>query len=104
MMEPKATRYEPIVVSSESTVVAEFVPDAASATSYQSEADLERQLVKLLADAQLEFILAVHAAFLRGRAALRHAVSSATSTGRFAVRTCPANTPLGATFWLPSAT
>ena len=48
MMEPKATRYEPIVVSSESTVVAEFVPDAASATSYQSEADLERQLVKLL--------------------------------------------------------
>ena len=33
MIEPKATRYEPIVVSSESTVVAEFVPDAASATS-----------------------------------------------------------------------
>ncbi|SNS03581.1 type I restriction enzyme, R subunit [Methylobacillus rhizosphaerae] len=48
MIEPKATRYEPIAVSAESTVVAEFIPDAASAASYQSEADLERELIKLL--------------------------------------------------------
>ena len=48
MSEPKAMRYETIALSAESTVVAEFVPDAASATSYQSEADLERELVKLL--------------------------------------------------------
>jgi len=48
MTEPKAMRYETVAVSSESTVVAEFVPDAAAASSYQSEADLERELVKLL--------------------------------------------------------
>ena len=30
MSEAKASRYEPIAVSSESTVVAEFVPDAAT--------------------------------------------------------------------------
>jgi len=46
--ESQATRYEPIAVSSESTVVAEFVPDTAVETAYQSEADLERELVKLL--------------------------------------------------------
>ena len=48
MSEPKAMRYETIAVSSESTVVAEFVPDAGAETAYQSEADLERKLVKLL--------------------------------------------------------
>ena len=41
-------RYEPIVVSAESTVVAEFIPDAATEVSYQSEADLERQFIRLL--------------------------------------------------------
>ena len=44
----EATRYEPIAVSSESTVVAEFVPDEATDTTYQSEAELERELIKLL--------------------------------------------------------
>ena len=43
-----AHRYEPIAVSAESTVVAEFVPDEAVATAYQSEADLEREFVRLL--------------------------------------------------------
>ena len=43
-----ATHFEPISVSDESTVVAEFVPDAAAASGYQSEADLEAELVKLL--------------------------------------------------------
>ncbi len=43
-----AHRYEPIAVSAESTVVAEFVPDQAGATAYQSEADLEREFVRLL--------------------------------------------------------
>jgi type I restriction enzyme, R subunit len=41
-------RYEPIALSDESTVVAEFSPEAIRETSYQSEADLERTLVKLL--------------------------------------------------------
>ncbi|MHB8657464.1 MAG: type I restriction endonuclease subunit R [Solirubrobacteraceae bacterium] len=48
MIEADTTRYEPIAVSSESTVVAEFVTDSASETAYQSEADLEREFVKLL--------------------------------------------------------
>ncbi len=48
MNEAKASRYEPIAVSSESTVVAEFIPDAATDVAYQSEADLEREFIKLL--------------------------------------------------------
>lgn len=49
-------KYEPIAVSSESTVVAEYVPDAVSATSYQSEADLERELVRLLESQAYEYL------------------------------------------------
>ncbi len=41
-------RFEPIAVSAESTVVAEFAPDASSAASYQSEAELEREFIRLL--------------------------------------------------------
>ena len=48
MSDEKAKRYEPIAVSSESTVVAEFVPDATTAAAYQSEAELEREFIKLL--------------------------------------------------------
>ena len=39
------TRYEPIAACSESTVVAEFVPDTGSETTYQSEAALDRKSV-----------------------------------------------------------
>lgn len=48
MSETQPSRYEPIAVSSESTVVAEFIPDAAADAAYQSEADLEREFIKLL--------------------------------------------------------
>ena len=48
MKEASSMRYEPIAVSSESTVVAEFIPDAATETAYQSEAELEREFIKLL--------------------------------------------------------
>jgi type I restriction enzyme R subunit len=48
MIEADASRYEPIAVSSESTVVAEFVPDAGSEAAYQSEADLEGEFIKML--------------------------------------------------------
>ncbi|MCL4213870.1 MAG: type I restriction endonuclease subunit R [Gemmatimonadales bacterium] len=41
-------RYEPIALSDESTVVAEFVPEAARDAGYQSEADLERSLIAQL--------------------------------------------------------
>ncbi|MFT3877706.1 MAG: type I restriction endonuclease subunit R [Propioniciclava sp.] len=40
--------YDPIAVSDESTVVAEYVPDAKPEAAYQSEADLERELIRLL--------------------------------------------------------
>ncbi len=50
------THYEPIVVSAESTVVAEFTPDAASEVAYQSEADLERAFIKLLQSQAYEYL------------------------------------------------
>jgi type I restriction enzyme, R subunit len=54
--EAKATRYGPIAVSSESTVVTEFIPVAAAETACQSEADLERELVKLLEGQAYEYL------------------------------------------------
>jgi type I restriction enzyme R subunit len=54
--EAKASRYEPIAVSSESTVVAEFIPDIATDAAYQSEADLERQFIKLLQSQAYEYL------------------------------------------------
>ena len=53
MSEGSSSRYEPIAFSSESTVVAEFVPDAARPTEYQSEAELESEFIKLPAVAGL---------------------------------------------------
>ena len=46
----KPHRYEPIALSNESTVVAEFLPDATSVrdAGYQSEAALEKALIQQL--------------------------------------------------------
>jgi len=52
----KAPRYEPIAVSSESTVVAEFVRDEAAASAYQSEAALEREFIKLLGSQAYDYL------------------------------------------------
>lgn len=41
-------RYEPIALSDESTVVAEFEPTVVRESAYESEADLERNLIALL--------------------------------------------------------
>mgnify|MGYP000909604612 FL=1 len=41
-------RIEPIALSNESTVVAEFLPDRVRETAYQSEAELERAFIKQL--------------------------------------------------------
>jgi len=49
-------RYEPIAVSSESTVVAEFVADPAQETGYQSDADLERAFIDLLREQAYEYL------------------------------------------------
>ena len=55
-MSDPTPRYEPIVVSAESTVVAEFISDAAGEAAYQSEADLEREFIKLLQSQAYEYL------------------------------------------------
>lgn len=42
------SRYEPVSVGNESTLVAEFVPEASGESAYQSEAELEAMFVGLL--------------------------------------------------------
>ena len=54
MSDASAIRFEPIAVSAESTVVAEFVADLAASAAYQSESDLERELVRLLEEQAYE--------------------------------------------------
>jgi type I restriction enzyme R subunit len=49
-------KYDPIALSAESTVVAEYVPDAKGETAYQSEADLERELIRLLQSQAYEYL------------------------------------------------
>ena len=49
-------RYEPVAMSAESTVVAEFIPDAVTETAYQSEAELERQFIQLLQSQAYEYL------------------------------------------------
>lgn len=49
MPEP-IVHYEPIALSTESTVVAEYIPDASEESSYQSEAGLEASLIDMLTE------------------------------------------------------
>ncbi|QWT22966.1 type I restriction endonuclease subunit R [Subtercola sp. PAMC28395] len=49
-------KYDPIAVSNESTVVAEYVPDAKAEAAYQSEANLERELIRLLQSQAYEYL------------------------------------------------
>ncbi|MGE9808107.1 type I restriction endonuclease subunit R [Janibacter sp. G1551] len=56
MSEVSARKYDPIAVSGESTVVAEYIPDAQSASAYQSEADLEREFIKLLESQAYDYL------------------------------------------------
>ena len=56
MTEAPGHRYEPIALSSESTVVAEFVPEPTSATAHQSEAALEAELIRLLQEQAYEYL------------------------------------------------
>ncbi|MEE9964533.1 MAG: type I restriction endonuclease subunit R [Propionicimonas sp.] len=51
-----STRYDLIAASNESTVVTEYVSEDESARSYQSEADLERELIKLLQSQAYEYL------------------------------------------------
>ncbi len=56
MTEAATVGYEPIAVSSESTVVGEYIRDAATETAYQSEADLERAFIELLQAQAYEYL------------------------------------------------
>ncbi len=49
-------RIEPIALSNESTVVAEFLPDAVRETAYQSEAELEQAFIKQLQTQAFEYL------------------------------------------------
>ena len=56
MTDGAAPRYEPIAISSESTVVAEFVSETSQDAGYQSEADLERTFIGLLRSQAYEYL------------------------------------------------
>lgn len=56
LTDASATRFEPIAISSESTVVAEFVPDSANSVAHQSEAELEREFIRLLQGQAYEYV------------------------------------------------
>jgi type I restriction enzyme R subunit len=49
-------RYNPVVVSDESTVVAEFVTEENTDSAYQSEADLEREFIENLQSQAYEYL------------------------------------------------
>lgn len=51
-----AVRYDPIVVSSESTVVSEYVPDIVRRVEHQSEAQLEQEFIVQLSTQAYEYI------------------------------------------------
>jgi len=54
--EATSRKYDPIAVSAESTVVAEYVPDGRAEASYQSEAALEQELIRLLGSQAYEYV------------------------------------------------
>jgi type I restriction enzyme R subunit len=56
MSEGKPTHYEPVAVSAESTVVAEFAPEPTGSSAYQSEAELEREFIKILQSQAYEYL------------------------------------------------
>jgi type I restriction enzyme R subunit len=56
MTDTRGIRYDPIAVSEESTVVAEYVPEAVEEVAYQSEAALEREFIRLLQSQAYEYL------------------------------------------------
>lgn len=56
MSDAPARKYDPIAVSAESTVVAEYVPDVHAEAAYQSEAALEREMIRLLEAQAYEYL------------------------------------------------
>lgn len=56
MSDATPRKFDPIAVSSESTVVAEYEPGAKAKAAYQSEAELERELIRLLESQAYEYL------------------------------------------------
>ena len=56
MSDAAARAYDPIAVSSESTVVAEYVHDPLQADAYQSESALEKEMIRLLEEQAYDFL------------------------------------------------
>ena len=56
MSDALARKYDPIAVSAESTVVSEYIADPSSAAAYQSEADLEREMIRVLQGQAYEYL------------------------------------------------
>lgn len=56
MSDATPRKYDPIAVSNESTVVTEYTPDTKTEAAYQSEADLERELIRLLQSQAYEYL------------------------------------------------
>ncbi|WP_421743045.1 type I restriction endonuclease subunit R [Cellulomonas sp.] len=55
-MSESVPRFEPIALSSESTIVAEFEADPSATTRHQSEAELEAELIRLLREQAYEYL------------------------------------------------
>ncbi|MCM0639528.1 type I restriction endonuclease subunit R [Cellulomonas wangsupingiae] len=56
MSKGSTSRFEPIALSADATVVAEFEETSAGATRYQSEAELEAELIQLLQEQAYEYL------------------------------------------------
>jgi len=56
MSEAVARTYDPIAISTESTVVAEYVPDPVTQVTYQSESALEQEFIRLLESQAYEYL------------------------------------------------
>ena len=56
MSEGNLTHYEPIAISTESTVVAEFTREPTASSTYQSEAELEAEFIKILQSQAYEYL------------------------------------------------
>ncbi|GIT78481.1 DEAD/DEAH box helicase [Leifsonia sp. LS1] len=56
MSDTRPRQYAPIALSADSTVVAEYVADGGDSTAYQSEAELEKEFIKLLQSQAYEYL------------------------------------------------
>lgn len=54
--DPRPYRIEPIALSDESTVVAEFIPDRVRETAYQSEDALEKEFIRQLEEQAYDYL------------------------------------------------